>query len=83
MKPTSGQKRPRAIARYISMNPLPYLPAALAAICAALAGLLFALSFVAWVMCEPAARRGPYRPRPWLTLTAFATLSAIAYALLP
>lgn len=65
------------------MNPLPYLPAALVAVCAALAGLSFVLSFVSWILCEPAARRGPYRPRPWLALTAFTALSAITYALLP
>ena len=46
------------------MNPLPYLPALVAALAAAACGVLFALSFTAWFLCEPAARRGPFRPRP-------------------
>ena len=65
------------------MNPLPYLPALAAALAAAACGVLFALSFTAWCMCEPAARRGPYRPRPWLTLALFSLLCAITYTLLP
>ena len=52
------------------MNPLPYLPALAAALAAAACGVLFALSFTAWLICEPAARRGVYRPRPWLATTA-------------
>ena len=65
------------------MNPLPYLPALVAALAAAVCGVLFALSFTAWMLCEPAARRGPYRPRPWLFLAAFTVLSALTYTLLP
>ena len=65
------------------MNPLPYLPALVAALAAAVCGVLFALSFTAWVLCEPAARVGPFRPRPWLTLAAFTLLSALTYTLLP
>ena len=65
------------------MNPLSYLPALCAALAAAACGVLFALSFTAWILCEPAARRGPYRPRPWFTLAAFTVLSALTYALAP
>ena len=65
------------------MNPLPYLPALVAALAAAACGVLFALSFTAWFLCEPAARRGPFRPRPWLFLALFTILSAITYTLLP
>ena len=68
------------------MNPLPYLQAlvaALAALAAAVCGVLFALSFVAWCMCDPLARIGPFRPRPWLFLAAFTVLSALTYTLLP
>ena len=65
------------------MNPLPYLPALCAALAAAACGVLFTLAFIAWVLCEPAARRGPYRPRPWLALAAFTLLSALTYSLLP
>ena len=62
------------------MNPLSYLLAALAA---AVCGVLFVLSFTAWLMCDPASRRGPYRPRPWLFLAGFTILSAITYTLMP
>ena len=65
------------------MNPLPYLPALVAALTAAVCDVLFVLSFTAWLLCEPAARRGPYRPRPWLALAAFTILSAITYTLMP
>ena len=65
------------------MNPLPYLPALVAALAAALCGLAFVLSFTAWLLCEPAARRGPYRPRPWLFLAAVAVLSALTYTITP
>ena len=65
------------------MNPLPYLPALVAALAAAVCGVLFVLSFTAWCMCEPAARVGPYRPRPWLFLAAFTVLSALTYTLTP
>lgn len=65
------------------MNPIPYLPALVAALAAAVCGVLFALSFAAWCMCEPAARVGRYAPRPWLALAAFTILSAITYSLLP
>ena len=65
------------------MNPLQYLPALASALAAAVCGVLFVLSFTAWMLCEPAARVGPYRPRPWLFLAAFTLLSALAYTLLP
>ena len=65
------------------MNLLPYLPALCAALAAAVCGVLFALAFTSWLLCEPAARRGPYRPRPWLALAAFTLLSALTYSLLP
>ena len=65
------------------MNPLPYLPALVAALAAAACGVLFALSFTAWILCEPAARRGAYRPRPWLALALFAALSALTYTIAP
>jgi hypothetical protein len=65
------------------MNPLPYLPAFVAALAAAACGVLFAPSFTAWALCEPAARSGPFRPRPWLFLAAFTVLSALTYTLMP
>ena len=65
------------------MSPLPYLPALVAALAAAACGVLFALSFTAWFLCEPAARRGSYRPRPWPFLAAFTVLSDLTYTLLP
>ena len=65
------------------MNPLPYLPALCAALAAAACGVLFTLSFTAWLLCEPPARRGPYRPRPWLFLAAVAVLSALTYTIAP
>ena len=65
------------------MNPLSYLPALVAALAAAVCGVLFILSFTAWMLCDPPARRGPYRPRPWLFLAAFTVLSATTYTLLP
>lgn len=65
------------------MSPLPYLPAFVAALAAAACGVLFALSFTAWMLCDPLARSGPFRPRPWLFLAAFTVLSALTYTLLP
>ena len=65
------------------MNPLPYLQALVAALAAAACGVLFALTFTTWIMCDPTARRGPFRPRPWLFLAAFTVLSALTYTLLP
>ena len=65
------------------MNPLPYLPALVAALAAAACGVLFALTFTAWMLCDPLARSGPFRPRPWLFLAAFTVLSATTYTLLP
>ena len=65
------------------MSPLPYLPALVAALAAAVCGVLFTLTFTAWMLCEPAARSGPFRPRPWLFLAAFTVLAALTYALLP
>lgn len=65
------------------MNPLSYLPAFVAALAAAACGVLFALSFTAWMLCDPLARSGPFRPRPWLFLAAFTVLSATTYTLLP
>lgn len=65
------------------MSPLPYLPAFVAALAAALCGVAFTLTFTAWMLCDPLARRGPFRPRPWLFLAAFTVLSALTYTLLP
>ena len=65
------------------MNPLPYLPALVAALAAAVCGVLFVLSFTAWFLCEPSARRGPYRPRPWLTLALFTLFTCLCYYLAP
>ena len=65
------------------MNPLPYLPALVAALAAAACGVKFALSFTARFLCEPAARRGPFRPRPWLALAAFTVFTATTYTLMP
>ena len=62
---------------------LALVPAILAALAAAICGLFFVLSFTAWMLCEPADRRGPYRPRPWLALALFTILSAITYTLMP
>ena len=65
------------------MNPLPYLPALVAALAAAVCGVLFTLSFIAWCMCEPCIRRGRYAPRPWLALAAFTLFATATYFLLP
>ena len=62
---------------------LSYLAAGVCGLCAALAGLAFALSFTAWALCEPAARRGRYAPRPWLALALFTALSSLAYTIAP
>lgn len=62
---------------------LSYLAAGVCGLCAAIAGLAFALSFASWALCEPAARRGVYRPRPWLTLALFSLLCALTCALIP
>ena len=53
------------------------------ALAAAVCGVLFVLSFTAWLLCEPCIRRGRYAPRPWLALAAFTILSAITYTLMP
>ena len=65
------------------MNPLPYLPALVAALAAAVCGVLFVLSFIAWLLCEPCIRRGRYAPRPWLALAAFTLFATATYFLLP
>ncbi len=65
------------------MSPLSYLPALVAALAAAVFGVAFTLTFAAWIMCDPLARSGPFRPRPWLFLAAFTILSAITYTLMP
>lgn len=62
---------------------LQYLAAGVCGLCAAIAGLAFALSFTAWFLCEPAARRGPYRPRPWLALAVWTLLATATYLLIP
>ena len=62
---------------------LQYLAAGVCGLFAALAGLAFALSFTAWAICEPAARRGPYRPRPWLALAVWTLFSTATYLLIP
>jgi hypothetical protein len=65
------------------MNPLPYLPALVAALAAAVCGVLFILSFTAWLLCEPCIRRGRYAPRPWLSLAVWTLLATATYLLLP
>lgn len=65
------------------MNPLPYLPALVAALAAAVCGVAFTLTFTAWMLCEPAARVGRYAPRPWLALAAFTLFATATYFLLP
>ena len=65
------------------MNPLSYLPALVAALAAAVCGVLFVLSFTAWLLCEPCIRRGRYAPRPWLALAAFTLFATATYFLLP
>ena len=65
------------------MNPLPYLPALVAALASAVCGVLFVLSFTAWLLCEPCIRRGRYAPRPWLALAAFTLFATATYFLLP
>ena len=62
---------------------LSYLAAGVCGLLAAACGVLFTLTFTAWMLCDPPARRGPYRPRPWLFLAAFTVLSATTYTLLP
>lgn len=65
------------------MNPLPYLPALVAALAAAACGVAFTPTFTARMLCDPLARSGPFRPRPWLFLAAFTVLSALTYTLFP
>ena len=65
------------------MNPLPYLPALVAALAAAVCGVLFILSFTAWLLCEPCIRRGRYAPRPWLFLAVWTLFATATYFLLP
>ena len=65
------------------MNPLPYLPALVAALAAAVCGVLFILSFTAWLLCEPCIHRGRYAPRPWLALAGFTLFATATYFLLP
>lgn len=59
------------------------LAAALCALCAACWAVVFALSFAAWLLCEPAVRRGVFRPRPWFALTAWAFFATATYVLIP
>ena len=66
-----------------SMNPLPYLPALVAALAAAVCGVLFTLSFTAWLLCEHAARVGRYAPLTWLFLALFTLLCSLTYTLAP
>lgn len=60
-----------------------YIPSVLCALVAAVSGLLFVLSFVAWCLCEPAIRRGRFRPRPLPLLLAFTVLCACTYLSAP
>ena len=62
---------------------LSYLAAGVCGLLAAFAGLAFALSFTSWALREPAARRGPFRPRPWLALAVWTLLATATYLLLP
>lgn len=65
------------------MSPPPYLPALVAALAAAACGVLFVLSFTAWLLCEPRVRRGRYAPRPWLCLLFFSLFSTLTYVVAP
>jgi len=47
-----------------------------AALAAAVCGVLFTISFTAWLLCEPCIRRGRYAPRPWLALARAAIAKA-------
>ena len=62
---------------------LALVPAILAALAAVACGIVFVLSFAAWMLCEPAARVGRYAPRPWLALAAFTLFATATYFLLP
>jgi len=55
----------------------------LCALSAALWAVVFILSFVSWLMCEPAACRSRYAPRPWLALAVWTTLATATYLLIP
>ena len=59
------------------------IPAILAALAAAVCGLCFALSFAAWMLCEPAARVGRYAPRPLPALALFTLFTCLCYYLAP
>lgn len=71
------------------MNPflsfVAHLAGGFLAIAAAVVGLAFVLSFVAWIELgdSPELRRGPARPRPFLLLSLFTILVSLAYSLLP
>ena len=73
-----SQPQPR-----ITMIVLQYLAAGLCALAAVLAGVVFVLSFVSWLMCEPAARRGVFRPRPLFALAAWAFFATATCLLIP
>ncbi len=71
------------------MNPVLSFVAHLAggflALAAAVVGLAFVLSFVAWIELgeAPELRRGPARPRPFLLLALFTLLISASYLLIP
>ena len=60
---------------------LALVPAILAALAAAICGVVFALSFAAWCLCEPAARVGRYAPKPLPALALFTLFTCLCYYL--
>lgn len=54
-----------------------------AGIAAGAFGLFFILSFVAWCLCEPAARVGRYAPKPLPALALFTLFACLCYSLAP
>lgn len=57
--------------------------AILAALAAVACGAVFALSFAAWMLCEPAARVGRYAPKPLPALALFTLFVCLCYYLAP
>lgn len=55
------------------------------ALAAAVVGLAFVLSFLAWIELgdSPELRRGRFRPRPFLLLSLFTFLVSASYLLIP
>ena len=59
------------------------ITAIFATLAAAVCGVLFALSFTAWILCEPAARVGRYAPKPLPALALFTLFVVLCYYLAP